>query len=103
MLKQKQSYCDLLIVINSLVAEGCPQLALQLSEHWKKENFRIEILYLSETNPDLKEEFLALDIPIHFMNIGNDMKNDISGELTGIGIQISVQEKTRNIIKNIKY
>ena len=70
---QKKSYCDLLIVINSLVAEGCPQLALQLSKYWKRENFQIEILSLSERNNELKEEFLEIGIPIHFINIGNDL------------------------------
>tara|TARA_Y100001968_G_scaffold141817_1_gene129642 strand:+ start:18516 stop:19640 length:1125 start_codon:yes stop_codon:yes gene_type:complete len=67
----EKSSCDLLIVINSLVAEGCPQLALQLTRYWSKKKFKIEILYLSEQSDELKKEFLELGVPMHFINIGN--------------------------------
>ena len=73
MIISKKRSCDVLIVINSLVAEGCPQLALQLSRYWKRQDFHIEILYLSKKNNELKEEFIELGIPMHYMNLGTDM------------------------------
>ena len=73
MFRQKEKSCDLLIVINSLVAEGCPQLALQLSRYWKEEGLQIEILCLSNKEHDLKNEFSKYGIPIHHIDIGTGL------------------------------
>ena len=32
--------CDILIILNSLVAEGCPQLALNLSKYWSNKGIK---------------------------------------------------------------
>ena len=63
--------CDVLIVLNSLVAEGCPQLALQLSKYWKSKGINIEILSLYSDSYDLREDFLNLGIPVHYFNLEN--------------------------------
>ena len=44
---------DVLIVLMSLVAEGTPQLALQLARQWQREGLRVEVMVftmLSLTN-----------------------------------------------------
>ena len=40
--KNKRKNCDILIVLNSLVAEGCPQLALNLSEYWSSKKKKLK-------------------------------------------------------------
>ena len=45
--------CDVLIVLNSLVAEGCPQLALQLSKYWKSKGININRVNVKELMLDL--------------------------------------------------
>jgi len=59
------SHADLLIVINSLIAEGCPQLALQLAGHWKNHGLKVELLCLAAYPNELQPEFEALGIPVH--------------------------------------
>ena len=54
-----------LIVLTSLVAEGCPQLALQLARHWQQQGIQVELLCLQPQPTDLLPEFEALGIPIH--------------------------------------
>ena len=41
--KGDKKICDILIVLNSLVAEGCPQLALNLAEYWSEKGKTIQI------------------------------------------------------------
>ena len=42
MVKNKIKSCDILIVLNSLVAEGCPQLALNLAEYWSSKGKKLK-------------------------------------------------------------
>jgi glycosyltransferase involved in cell wall biosynthesis len=60
----------ILIVLTSLVAEGCPQLALQLARHWQQRGLKVELLSLSPEPTDLRPEFEALGIPIHTIELG---------------------------------
>ncbi|MCP9773909.1 glycosyltransferase [Synechococcus sp. Tobar12-5m-g] len=68
-----QPRCDLFIVLGSLVAEGCPQLALQLARHWKAQGLVVELLCLSPEADDLRPEFEALAIPIHTISLGSGL------------------------------
>ena len=61
------------IVLTSLVAEGCPQLALQLSRHWKLEGIQVELICLQPQPTDLRPEFEALGIPIHTFALGSGL------------------------------
>ncbi len=54
------------MVVNSLVAEGCPQLALQLCQYWLKEGMEVSLLTLSSSSLQLLSEFEYLDIPVYF-------------------------------------
>ena len=59
-----------LIILTSLAAEGCPQLALQLAEHWLRQGKAVELLCLQDQPTDLGKEFKELGIPIHFFILG---------------------------------
>ena len=61
----------LLIVLTSLVAEGCPQLALQLSSYWQQQGLEVEICCLKAQPADLRSEFEQLGIPIHTLDLGS--------------------------------
>lgn len=63
--------CRLLIIVTSLVAEGCPQLALQLACHWQQQGVRVELLCLQPQPNDLRPEFEALGISIHTFALGS--------------------------------
>ena len=65
--------CDLLIVLSSLAAEGCPQLALQLARHWQHKGLLVELLCLDDQPTDLRPEFEALGIPIHTFDLGKGL------------------------------
>jgi glycosyltransferase involved in cell wall biosynthesis len=62
-----------LIVLTSLVAEGCPQLALQLAQHWQQQGLTVELLCLRDQPTDLRPEFEALGIPIHAFDLGRGL------------------------------
>jgi glycosyltransferase involved in cell wall biosynthesis len=64
---------SLLIVITSLVAEGCPQLALQLAAHWQQEGVAVELFCLQAQPTGLRPEFEALGIPIHTFALGSGL------------------------------
>jgi glycosyltransferase involved in cell wall biosynthesis len=64
---------SLLIVLSSLVAEGCPQLAKQLSVYWRQHGVVIELLCLQEQPTDLRPEFEGLGIPIHVFDLGRGL------------------------------
>lgn len=66
-------YSRLLIVLTSLVAEGCPQLALQLARHWQQQGIQVELLCLQPQPNDLRQEFEALGIPIHAFALGSGL------------------------------
>lgn len=62
-----------LIVLTTLAAEGCPQLALQLAGHWQQQGLNVEILCLQAQPTDLRPEFEALGIPIHTFALGHGL------------------------------
>lgn len=63
----------ILIVLDSLVAEGCPQLAVQLARHWHEHGIEPELLCLNDQPKDLLPEFETLGIPIHTFRLGSGM------------------------------
>ena len=63
----------ILIVLVSLVAEGCPQLALQLARYWQQQGFSIELLCLCDQPTDLQSEFEKLKISINFFRLGSGL------------------------------
>jgi glycosyltransferase involved in cell wall biosynthesis len=63
----------LLIVLTSLVAEGCPQLALQLARQWQQQGLAVELLCLRDEPADLQPEFEALGILIHTFDLGSGL------------------------------
>ncbi len=64
--KKKVKSCDILIVLNSLVAEGCPQLALNLADYWSSKGKKIEIICFDKYPLEIIEEFKAISIDVHF-------------------------------------
>jgi glycosyltransferase involved in cell wall biosynthesis len=63
----------LLIVLASLAAEGCPQLALQLVRYWQRQGLAVELLCLEAQPDDLRLEFEALGIPIYIFSLGSGL------------------------------
>ena len=70
--KRKKKSCDILIVLNSLVAEGCPQLALNLAEYWTSKGKKIEIICFDKYPLEILKEFEEISIKVHFYK---DFKN----------------------------
>ena len=70
--KRKIKNCDILIVLNSLVAEGCPQLALNLAEYWTLKGKKIEIICFDKYPLEILKEFEEISIDVHFYK---DFKN----------------------------
>lgn len=70
--KRKIKSCDILIVLNSLVAEGCPQLALNLAEYWSSKEKKIQIICFNKHPIEMIKEFEEISIDIHFYK---DFKN----------------------------
>ena len=60
----------LLLVLPSLEAEGCPQLALLLARHWHSQGLPLALLCLAPQPAVLRPEFEALAIPIHTLALG---------------------------------
>jgi len=60
----------LLIVLPSLEAEGCPQLALLLARHWCRQGQPLALLCLAPQPAVLRPEFEALAVPIHTLSLG---------------------------------
>ena len=63
----------LLIVLTSLVAEGTPQLALQLARRWQALGIQVELLCLRPQPTDLLSEFEALGLSIHTFPLGSGL------------------------------
>ena len=105
---RKDHSCDTLIVINSLVAEGCHQLALQLSKYWREENNlnkRPEIenllsIYSSLSNQNLKntiDQFSGKN----FSEFKNDLAELVVEKISPISEEIKRLEKDPQFIDNI--
>jgi len=56
-----------------LVAEGCPQLALQLARYWQDQGVQVELLCLRPQPTDLLSEFEALGLSIHTFSLGSGL------------------------------
>ena len=67
MVKNKIKSCDILIVLNSLVAEGCPQLALTYRD-WSSRK-KIEIVCFDKYPLEILQEFEEINIQVHFIKI----------------------------------
>ena len=63
---------DLFIIINNFAAEGCPRLALNLIDDFKKRKMKIMLLTFNEQNTDLLEEFKKKDIYIKSFQLRNE-------------------------------
>jgi glycosyltransferase involved in cell wall biosynthesis len=61
----------LLLVLPSLEAEGCPQLALLLARHWIRLGQPLALLCLAPQPAVLRPEFEALAVPIHTLVLGS--------------------------------
>ena len=46
MQRSRNEGVDVLIVLMSLVAEGTPQLALQLARQWQQDGLRVEVMVM---------------------------------------------------------
>ena len=66
MFDKSKSNCDILIVLNSLEAEGCPQLALNLSKYWSLKGIKVQIICIENHPLNLIKEFEEIDIKINF-------------------------------------
>ena len=64
MSKKKINSCDILIVLNSLVAEGCPQLALNLADYWSSKKKKIEIICFDKYPLEILKEFEDISIDV---------------------------------------
>jgi len=62
-----------LIVLMSLVAEGTPQLALQLARQWQQDGLKVEVLVMQPEPRDMQAEFQALGLPLHWVDLGNGL------------------------------
>ena len=67
MKNSKKRIFDLFIVLHDLSAEGCPILALNLIDEFKKKKLKILLLTLKETNVDLIRQFKKREINRNYM------------------------------------
>ena len=70
MQRSQRESVDVLIVLMSLVAEGTPQLALQLARQWQSDGLRVEVMVMQPEPLDLQAEFQDLDVPLHWIDLG---------------------------------
>ena len=84
--------CDILIVLNSLVAEGCPQLALSLSKYWISKGIKVQILCIKKYPLDLLEEFKEINIKVNFFS---DLKKGIYRYLNLVFFTFVISKKLK--------
>ena len=70
MQRSRSEAVDVLIVLMSLVAEGTPQLALQLARQWQQEGLRVEVMVMQPQPRDMQAEFEQLGLPLHWVDLG---------------------------------
>ena len=68
MKRSRRESVDVLIVLMSLVAEGTPQLALQLARQWQQDGLNVEVLVMQPD--DMQAEFQALGLPLQLATLG---------------------------------
>ena len=73
MQRSRRESVDVLIVLMSLVAEGTPQLALQLARQWQQDGLNVEVLVMQPEPRDMQAEFQALGLPVHWVDLGNGL------------------------------
>ena len=73
MQRSRRESVDVLIVLMSLVAEGTPQLALQLARQWQQDGLKVEVLVMQPEPRDMQAEFQALGLPLHWVHLGNGL------------------------------
>ena len=73
MQRSRSESVDVLIVLMSLVAEGTPQLALQLARQWQQDGLHVEVLVMQPEPRDMQAEFQALGLPLHWVDLGNGL------------------------------
>ena len=73
MQRSRRESVDVLIVLMSLVAEGTPQLALQLARQWQQDGLHVEVLVMQPEPRDMQAEFQALGLPLHWVDLGNGL------------------------------
>ena len=73
MQRSRRESVDVLIVLMSLVAEGTPQLALQLARQWQQDGLNVEVLVMQPEPRDMQAEFEALGLPLHWVDLGNGL------------------------------
>ena len=73
MQRSRRESIDVLIVLMSLVAEGTPQLALQLARQWQQDGLKVEVLVMQPEPRDMQAEFQALGLPLHWVDLGNGL------------------------------
>ena len=73
MQRTRRESVDVLIVLMSLVAEGTPQLALQLARQWQQDGLNVEVLVMQPEPRDMQAEFQALGLPLHWVDLGNGL------------------------------
>ncbi len=73
MQRSRRESVDVLIVLMSLVAEGTPQLALQLARQWQQDGLHVEVLVMQPEPRDMHAEFQALGLPLHWVDLGNGL------------------------------
>ena len=64
MQRSRNEGVDVLIVLMSLVAEGTPQLALQLARQWQQDGLRVEVMVMQPEPLDLQAEYQSLGLPL---------------------------------------
>ena len=70
MQRSRSEAVDVLIVLMSLVAEGTPQLALQLARQWQLEGLSVEVMVMQPEPLDLQAEFQELGLTLHWVDLG---------------------------------
>ena len=73
MKRSRRESVDVLIVLMSLVAEGTPQLALQLARQWQQDGLNVEVLVMQPEPHDMQAEFQALGLPLHWVDLGEGL------------------------------
>ena len=74
MQRSRNEPVDVLIVLMSLVAEGTPQLALQLARQWQQDGLRVEVMVMQPEPQDMQAEFQALGLPLHWVELGRGLR-----------------------------
>ena len=73
MQRSRSEQVDVLIMLYSLVAEGTPQLALQLARQWQQDGLCVEVMVMQSEPRDMQSEFQALGLQLHWVDLGSGL------------------------------